>query len=1066
MNTDDEEGTLECWGWTDLYWWAVLDEERSDQPVRPCPRPPAAMSRRSLRIHTPPHERGSPYGSASFSLGVPPRSEQTPSIKNSSKSLRRPHLSVSCSQSLLQTPRRPSLHQQHLDSSLHSVASDASLISSMLDESSYQERTLMDSYWGLDDDEDPQDSTILLEHSTALSNSTLVGSGDGRCHSIPAQTQTSMVNGHPCRDYSLPAERKQGPSALHSSAKFPNPSCRLPVGPSSALYSGAQHQGTSVSPAATSPTSIIYCRDKSRKGKPGVFVSMWDSVRRVCRKTAASLALLLTLIYKYVLLKMHLDHEGVVPWILAVGREAKVSAVSILNLGLQVFRRSGSQVRQAVLHGWDHWRLRPADAGIGKLASSRSGGDMDSAGPGDQKQNSSLWQVGSSVLRWLERGWYHTSSFMSLLKNFLLVWCLPNLFRIALLLLLLLLLSALLGWWDPRDVLSSMLPVDGSDWRDALPLTSFPGLAAMLKPPLEGSGQAAPSPPDQAAPSPPDQAGPSTLDRSTDLQVFTEPPPPPPPHLLPPAMEEEDEVGEGEEASSGDSERLRLLEQSLAQLWEHVEDSGHRAERMHGEVLGLYQGLRRQQQLVVVEPDQVEADRASLEPWLDGLLEDKLAEMKLRLDEDRLHREQTRKQYMAQQKSQAFRMAELEQLLQALTAKMEEVQQRQEAVATTTTTTLRPTSASRRQTSVSGVDSEFHDALRSDVSRLETALGDVRQDLNGLRGCQDHCHRLDNIQETLFSQVRAQVREELRALLYGNQLVSLSQTDSPDDGADDQAALPDSLLEWLAERYVSGADLRASLASLELSILRNVSKQLEQRLEQRRGEQVDEEEEEEEDDHNQRQTVVTQTVVDSLNAAGAGVTEEEVQLMVRNALRLYSQDRTGLADYALESGGGSILSTRCSEAYETRTALLSLFGLPLWYFSQSPRVVIQPDVQPGNCWAFRGSTGYLVIRLSMKVQPTAFTLEHIPKALAPSGALRSAPRDFTVYGLDDEGQEEGQLLGSYSYEEDGEAVQTYHVTEENEQAFQIIEVRILSNWGNQEYTCMYRLRVHGIPSND
>ena len=39
--------------------------------------------------------------------------------------------------------------------------------------------------------------------------------------------------------------------------------------------------------------------------------------------------------------------------------------------------------------------------------------------------------------------------------------------------------------------------------------------------------------------------------------------------------------------------------------------------------------------------------------------------------------------------------------------------------------------------------------------------------------------------------------------------------------------------------------------------------------------------------------------------------------------------------------GGSILSTRCSETYETKTALMSLFGLPLWYFYQSPRVVIQ-----------------------------------------------------------------------------------------------------------------------------
>lgn len=30
-------------------------------------------------------------------------------------------------------------------------------------------------------------------------------------------------------------------------------------------------------------------------------------------------------------------------------------------------------------------------------------------------------------------------------------------------------------------------------------------------------------------------------------------------------------------------------------------------------------------------------------------------------------------------------------------------------------------------------------------------------------------------------------------------------------------------------------------------------------------------------------------------------------------------------------------------------------------------------------------------------------------------------------------------------------------------AFQIVELRILSNWGHPEYTCLYRFRVHGEP---
>lgn len=39
--------------------------------------------------------------------------------------------------------------------------------------------------------------------------------------------------------------------------------------------------------------------------------------------------------------------------------------------------------------------------------------------------------------------------------------------------------------------------------------------------------------------------------------------------------------------------------------------------------------------------------------------------------------------------------------------------------------------------------------------------------------------------------------------------------------------------------------------------------------------------------------------------------------------------------------GASVINTRCSETYEMRTALLSLFGIPLWYHSQSPRAILQ-----------------------------------------------------------------------------------------------------------------------------
>ncbi|XP_004447914.1 SUN domain-containing protein 2 [Dasypus novemcinctus] len=196
-----------------------------------------------------------------------------------------------------------------------------------------------------------------------------------------------------------------------------------------------------------------------------------------------------------------------------------------------------------------------------------------------------------------------------------------------------------------------------------------------------------------------------------------------------------------------------------------------------------------------------------------------------------------------------------------------------------------------------------------------------------------------------------------------------------------------------------------------------------------------------------------------------GVSEEQVHQIVHQALKRYSEDRIGMVDYALESGGASVISTRCSETYETKTALLSLFGIPLWYHSQSPRVILQPDVHPGNCWAFQGPQGFAVVRLSARIRPTAVTLEHVPRSLSPNSTISSAPKDFAIFGFDEDLQQEGTLLGKFTYDQDGEPIQTFYFQDPTMALYQVVELRILTNWGHPEYTCIYRFRVHGEPAH-
>uniref|UniRef100_A0A8C7XX78 SUN domain-containing protein n=1 Tax=Oryzias sinensis TaxID=183150 RepID=A0A8C7XX78_9TELE len=291
-----------------------------------------------------------------------------------------------------------------------------------------------------------------------------------------------------------------------------------------------------------------------------------------------------------------------------------------------------------------------------------------------------------------------------------------------------------------------------------------------------------------------------------------------------------------------DAERLLHVEQSLAALWKLVEAKGQRADQLQSKVSWYHSQLQQQ------PPSQRE-----VELWLKRRLDRELMQLHRKLNEERELRKQ---QDRLQQQKHTSRLDQMEQQLQTLAYQIQELQ------STLETSTRNPPSAA-----VSLGASSFHDALFAKVSQLEAAVGDIFRDMAHVSKRWDGCQQLGKIQQMISKQVSKLVGEEVRALVSGNQLTYRG----------DAVTLPEVLLTWLSQQFVSSSHLEAALLSLELSILQNVSLKLQQ----------------------------FEEMVGGAAPPGGGrpATKEDVQVMLRDALRQFSEDRTGMADYALESAG-------------------------------------------------------------------------------------------------------------------------------------------------------------------
>ncbi|KAM7420719.1 hypothetical protein PAMA_015106 [Pampus argenteus] len=167
-----------------------------------------------------------------------------------------------------------------------------------------------------------------------------------------------------------------------------------------------------------------------------------------------------------------------------------------------------------------------------------------------------------------------------------------------------------------------------------------------------------------------------------------------------------------------------------------------------------------------------------------------------------------------------------------------------------------------------------------------------------------------------------------------------------------------------------------------------------------------------------------------------------------------------LPNFALESLGAKVIVRLSSATYSTSS--LTCFGIPSLCPPVKQKTVIQGQSQlfPGKCWAFAGGQGHIVIALSHPTTINHVTLGHISKSLSPTGSISSAPKEFSVRGietLDDEGTQ----LGTFIYDQDGDQLQTFKLPEHKEGVYNFIKLQVHNNWGHPEYTCLYSFRVHG-----
>lgn len=223
-----------------------------------------------------------------------------------------------------------------------------------------------------------------------------------------------------------------------------------------------------------------------------------------------------------------------------------------------------------------------------------------------------------------------------------------------------------------------------------------------------------------------------------------------------------------------------------------------------------------------------------------------------------------------------------------------------------------------------------------------------------------------------------------------------------------------------------------------------------------------------------------------------------VQQLVNTAIHKYSLDILARPDYASYIAGARINPFLTSATYLHQptafmprmiSKILSIGST----WSHPPAVAIHASNAVGMCWAFPGSQGQLGVKLAKPIYLTDIAIEHVHPDIAHDAT--TAPREIEIWvhlasesadldklhssdGEDDHIRRNPPAAGFvhtmnviYNVYNKEQVVQLFplpHSLRRRGVLVNQVVYRVKSNWGNEDFTCLYRVRAIGtsVTSNE